>query len=235
MAEWVLKSVIAEIKAARYYTLIVAETKDVSKREQLSLVLRYVFEGVIRERFISYTHCEELHASALKSYILKALDDVQLNVKDCVSQCHDGASVMSGISSGVGTRIQERNSRAIYIHCHADQLNLALVDARKKLQPASDFFSLLERLYVFMSSSVPHCLFIKKQKELGSSREIRLVKLIDTRWCCRHASIKALKSTIKAVLETLQEISEESGSRSVDSRGLHFKVKSFEFILSLIL
>ena len=86
-----------------------------------------------------------------------------------------------------------------------------------------------------MSSSIPHSMFIKKQKELGFTREIRLVKLSDTRWSCRHTSIKAVKSTISAVLVTLQEISEESGSRAVDSRGLLFQVKTFQFFLSLIL
>ena len=142
---------------------------------------------------------------------------------------------MSGAYSGVSPRILEENLRAIYIHCHPHQLNLALVDTCKNLPAASDFFSLLESLYVFMSSSIPHSLFIKKQKELGFTREIRLVKLSNTRWSCRHTSIKAIKSTISAVLVTLQEISEESGSRPVDSRGLLFQVKTFQFFLSLIL
>ena len=180
-------------------------------------MLRYGYEGVAHERFISYIHCEGLHASALTSYIFQVLDGLQINIKNCISQCYYGASVMSGTYSGVSARIMEENPRAIYSHCHAHQLNLALVDTCKNLSAASDFFSLLESLYVFMSSFIPHSLFIKKQKVLGFTREIRLVKLSDTRWSCRHTSIKAIKSTISAVLETLQEISEESGSRAVDS------------------
>ena len=78
MAEWVLKTIISEVKTARYYTLIVDETKDVSK------VLRYVYEGVVRERFISYTHCEELHASALTSYIFQVLDGLLINITNCM-------------------------------------------------------------------------------------------------------------------------------------------------------
>ena len=134
----------------------------------------------------------------------------------------------------VSARVLEENTRANAI-THAHQLNLALVDTCKNLPDASDFFSLLESLYVFMSSSIPHSLFIKKQKKLGFTREIRFVKLSDTRWSCRHISKKAIKSTISVVLETLQEISEESGSRAVDSRGLLSQVKTFQFFLSLIL
>ena len=169
MAEWVLKTIMSEVKTARYYTLVVDKTKNVSKQKQLSLVLRYVYEGVAHERFISYTHCEGLHASALTKYIFQVLDGLQINIKNCINQCYNGASVMSGTYSGVSV---EENLRAIYIHCHAHQLNLALVDTCKNLSAASDFFSLLESLYVFMSSSIPHSLFIKKQKVLGFTKEI---------------------------------------------------------------
>ena len=69
-----------------------------------------------------------------------------------------------------------------------------------------------------MSSSVPHSLFLTKQKELGL-KEITLVKLSDTRWSCRHASIKAIKTTIAALLATLVDIADESGSRAIESQG----------------
>uniref|UniRef100_A0A1X7V0P6 TTF-type domain-containing protein n=1 Tax=Amphimedon queenslandica TaxID=400682 RepID=A0A1X7V0P6_AMPQE len=234
LAESVLEYIISEVKSARYYTIIVDETKDVSKKEQLTLVLRYVLEGVVYERFVSYTYCEELNAAALTSYIYKALDSVHLDIQECVSQCYDGASVMSGAYSGVKARIQQDNPRAIYIHCHAHQLNLALVDSCRSLSHASDFFSLIESLYVFISSSVPHSLFLTKQKELGQ-KEITLVKLSDTRWSCRHASIKAIKTTLPALLATLEDIADESGSRAIESRGLLHQAHSFPFILSLIL
>ena len=128
LAECALEYIISEVKSARYYTIIVDETKDVSIKEQLTLVLRYVLKGVVHERFVSYTHCEELNAAALTSYIYKALDSIHLDIKECVSQCYDGASVMSGAYSGVKTRILQDNPRATYIHCHAHQLKLALVD-----------------------------------------------------------------------------------------------------------
>ena len=95
-------------------------------------------------------------------------------------------------------RILKDNPKAIYIHCHAHQLNLALVDSCRSLPFASDFFSLLESLYVLMSSSVPYNLFLQKQKEL-KMREVALVKLCYTRWSCRHTSIKAVKNRLTAI------------------------------------
>ena len=65
LAGSVLDDIIKEVRVAHYYTILVDETKDNSKKEQLTLILRYVLKGVIHERFISYYYCEELHAAAL--------------------------------------------------------------------------------------------------------------------------------------------------------------------------
>lgn len=36
---------------------------------------------------------------------------------------------MSGCNTGVRKRVADVNPKAVYIHCHAHQLNLALVDS----------------------------------------------------------------------------------------------------------
>ena len=70
-----------------------------------------------------------MNSEALFTYIMKALREMDIDVSNCVSQCYDGASVMSGCNTGVRTRITDVNPAAIYIHCHAHQLNLVLVNS----------------------------------------------------------------------------------------------------------
>ena len=55
------------------------------------------------------------------------------------------------------------------------------------------------------------------------------------KWPCRHSSIKSVKSTITAIIATLEELSDDSGSGAIEARGLLHQIKSFSFILSLIL
>ena len=74
---------------------------------------------------------------------------------------------MSGCCNGVSAKILGMNPKAVYIHCCAHQLNLVLVDSCKNIAAASDFFSLLESLYVFLSSSIPHSL-LKSNLSLGN-------------------------------------------------------------------
>ena len=215
--------------------LFADETKDVSKVEQLSVVLWYVYNGKTYERFTSYTKCDELNAEALFTYIMNVLKVMDIDINNCISQCYDGASVMSGCNTGVRTRITNVNPAAVYIHCHAHQLNLVLVDSCKKLDHALDFFSLLESPYVFIASSVPHAAFVDKQKELRFPREISLKPLSDTRWSCRYSSIKAVMTTLTALISTLEEMSYDRNQRSIEARGLLHQVSSFRFLMSLVL
>ena len=54
LADSVRAMIMNEVHSAQYYTLIADETKDVSKSEQLSVVLRYVYNCKTCERFITY-------------------------------------------------------------------------------------------------------------------------------------------------------------------------------------
>ena len=47
-------------------------------------------------------------------------------------QCYDGASVMSGIRSGVAKQIADIEPRAIFTHCYGHALNLAVADTVKQ-------------------------------------------------------------------------------------------------------
>ena len=131
-------------------------------------------------------------------------------------------------------RVTDLNPKAIYIHCHAHQFNLALVDSCKTLNHASEFFCLLQCLYNFISSSIPHAVFINKQHELGL-HVVQLKQLSDTRWSCRYTSIKAVLMSLPAIFGTLEEIGDESHQRAIEARGLLLQVKSFPFLLSLVL
>ena len=142
-------------------------------------------------------HATQFDAASLTKYILGVLSELQLHIEHCVSQCYDGASVMRGSISGVSARIKELNNKAVYIHCCTHRLNLVLVDSVKATPITEDFFVYLQKLYVFMSAATAHELFLEQQRKLGIKQEIRLQKLSETRWTCRHVSITAIASIIE--------------------------------------
>ena len=172
--------------------------------------------------------------------MLKFVDTLkkhQLDLTCIVSQGYDGASVMSGHCSGVQTRFKEFAPHAIYIHCHAHVLNLVLVDSVKAVPDATQFFALLESLYVFLSTTKAHVIFLQKQKELHPDKQPReLQRLSDTRWACRYNTVNAICHTLDAILATLDDIAEDSdGMKATQGTGLLLQVKSFKLLLCLII
>lgn len=61
-----------------------------------------------------------------------------LPISSCRGQCYDGNATMSGKRAGVATQILAENPKAIYIHCHAHSLNLAIQDMVKSSDVVKD-------------------------------------------------------------------------------------------------
>ena len=109
MAKIVRSKICSSVKQAGFYSVLADETKDLSKIEQLAIVVRYVDVGsekaIIKEHFLTYVETSSLNAESLSQYILDTLKTYNLDVNMMISQGHDGASVMSGECSGVQQRI----------------------------------------------------------------------------------------------------------------------------------
>jgi len=150
------------------------------------------------------------------------LKHLKLDPAKIVSQGCDGTSVMSGHCSGVQQQVKQVTPQAVYVHCHAHCLNLALVDTAKRVPEAADFFVLMEVLYVFLSSSKAHAIYTQQQRELDPNSRIRqLQRLSERRWTCRYFAVDAVYSTYKAVLSTLQIIAEkENRAKAVEPEGI---------------
>lgn len=239
MGEMVQKTICTKIQEAGLFSVLVDESKDCSKKEQLTLILRCIDpkDATIHEYFLTFVEATTLDAKSLTTYIVDTLKKDQLDLTCIVSQGYDGASVMSGHCSGVQTRLKEFAPHAIYIHCLAHVLNLVLVDSVKAVPDATQFFALLESLYVFLSTTKAHVIFQQKQKEMHPDKQPReLQRLSDTRWACRYNTVNAICHTLDAILATLEDISEDSdGAKATQAIGLLLQVKSFKFLVCLVI
>ena len=52
LADMIRKQIIEEVKSSEHFALIVDETKDISKTEQISFVFRYFWHGCVHESFL---------------------------------------------------------------------------------------------------------------------------------------------------------------------------------------
>ena len=95
------------------------------------------------------------------------------------------------------------------------------MDTVKAVPEVGQFFSLLERLYVFTSGSYVHQKWLSIQKEMypGAPRELQ--RLSDTSWACRacrYMALHTIMDRLPAIKRVLQDIVQEhNGDRSVEA------------------
>jgi hypothetical protein len=226
--------IINEVKDAQYFTLIADGTRDITKQELMSIVLRYINCGKIKERFLCYIHEKKLDAKSKYNNIVTLFETFNLNFNDLVSQCYDGCSVMSGKYKGLQNLIREKAKCAIYVHCNAHNLNLSLLDFTNSYSNALNYFQLIEKLYVFISSGLNIEVFKEAQLMTYSSEKYTLKRLIETRWNYSYESIVAIEETFSALKLSLEWLSDsKEHDKSVTARGLLNKICDFEFICFL--
>lgn len=119
--------ILLEIKSSKYYALMIDETSDIAKLEQVSICLRVVKEDLlISEYFMEFQAVQNTKSETLKNLVLQFLGKQTLDIHDMRGQCYDGASNVSGRITGLQTLIRQIESRAMFVHCSTHCVSLSV-------------------------------------------------------------------------------------------------------------
>ena len=136
LSDHVLGRILTDIKSCKFLSIIVDETSNISKVEQVSICIRYVFEGTTKETLLGFFDTENMEGKVLYE-LVKVFKQFNLTLSGIIAECFDGAANMRGVHKGLATRMKECSPKAIYVHCYGHLLNLALQDALTELEPLS--------------------------------------------------------------------------------------------------
>ena len=193
MADVILSEIQKEVSNSKDYPIIADGTKNSSKKEQISLALRYVHNNKIHEEFIGFSYAVDRCRTVEKN---------DVNIRDCIEQANDGASVISGHLSGVQMRIREHVDWGTCVHCYDHRLNLVVVDSCKAVKFAADFFALLQRMYIFVSGSYVHPKWLELQKQMHRKETtIEIKSFFQTRWSDQINACHTVKLIFDVILE----------------------------------
>ena len=112
-------------------SVITDESCNISGKEQLSIVLRYIIGSKVHESFTGFVEMDLLSAESISTSILARPSKIGVDFQKLVGQGYDGASTMAGHLSGVQKRIRDKYPRAIFVHCASHCLNLVINDQSK--------------------------------------------------------------------------------------------------------
>ena len=205
---------------------------------QLTICIRYVCPMT----FEVFEDCVGLYATdRTDASLTKLSKDVLLRLSlplnRCRGQCFDGASNMSGRRSGVATRIQQEEPRALYVHCMGHSLNLAVQETCRSIKVMADTFdTVLELSKVFKYSAKKKAILLKLKSELAPET-IGIRPLCPTRWTVRAESLRSIIVNYSLIHSVLEEITEEyRGNSEVTSttRGIMATMEKFSFLFGLV-
>ena len=129
IGDYLRNKLLEEVRTAKWFSILCDEVTDVSNKEQVSIVIRFVDVSCnIREEFLEFVTTDRITGEVLANKIKETLVKWGIDFQDCRGQGYDGASNMSA-QRGVQGRLAAENSKAVYTHCNSHILNLCIVQA----------------------------------------------------------------------------------------------------------
>ena len=221
-ADEVLDVIKNRIKDSPFFTITADEATDVARRQHMSVVLRYLWEGEAVESCVGFHNVTGCRGAAdLAKIVLEII--TLYGTEKCVGQAYDGASLMSGIHAGLQALIRKEVPMASYTHCMAHRLNLALGDSIGNSIECTRFFSTLKSLASFFHSSPLRSDVLKCSHPPTSS---------ETRWSYRSRAVSHVIVNREHLIETFQTIISGDFDAASKSQAAGFirQMEEFEFI-----
>ncbi|XP_049368459.1 uncharacterized protein LOC125833361 [Solanum verrucosum] len=148
-----IQGIIKELNGD-YFSLLVDESFDVSRKEQMTVVLPYVDRRVfVMERLLDIVHVKNTSVLSLKEANVNLLSQHSLSLSYVCGQCYDGASNMQGYINGFKMLIKKGSRSAYYIHCFVHQLQLNLVDVSKRCLQVGELVHLISNIFNVLAAS----------------------------------------------------------------------------------
>ena len=144
MAKIVLERIICNVQESKHSSIVVDETSDICRTEQVAVCLRYVFEGDTGESFVGFYSTPSTEGETLFELVKDVFRKLGLSLEKVVAECFDGASNMSGVHRGLAARKKVCSPLAIYIHCYGHLLNLAIQDTMAEIEPLRTHWELFK-------------------------------------------------------------------------------------------
>ena len=229
MSNNVLRQLLEKVKKSPFYSLIVDETTDTSTKEQVSICLRYLscdFEPF--EAFIGLYEVSDTTGENLTNVIQDSLLRCGLTLEKLRGQCYDGARNMSGEFKGVQNRIKQDQPAALYVHCCAHSLNLALQEAAFEVEMVRDSMDYLQRAAVLLGRSA-------KRKAILHNVPATIKTLCPTRWAVRAESVSTAIDNYHGILEALEIVATNSkDDKGAEAHGLLEQFRKGKMYWSLL-
>ena len=198
-----------KINAAPFWSLILDSTSDITRVDQLSVIVRWVNvtgeECTVIESFLGFIKVTDPNAAGIASTAEKFIKDLGIDFNKLRGQGYDGASVMSGIHAGVQALVKKLVEALVpFVHCRCHNLNLIINDAVTSVTENEKLFGVIKDVFNFFGSSLNRWNDLKLESVQGS---LTLKRLCVTRWSSRIDAVRAILDRCPHIMRILTKLS----------------------------
>ena len=144
---------IANIDKKGFFSLILDESGDTSKRKVLIIIARYEEDFEYHERIVHTCFLENTESETIYHAVDNFLKTTTLELKKIVSIATDGARYMLGSKSGLVKLLRKKIPALKSIHCLAHRNSLIASDLKKHDKEIEDIFLGIFKLTKFFNKS----------------------------------------------------------------------------------
>lgn len=187
--------ITGEVKKVKYFSIIMDSTPDLTKLDQMAIILRYCTLTSVEERLVGLFPIKDHQGQSMYKVLDDFLEKNELDIMNIRGQSYDNASNMSGQFKGVQSYVKNKNPLAVFVPCTAHSLNLVGVNSVNCCTEAVNFFDFVQQLYNFFSGSTHRWKILidilkKEEKNNISENSYRLLTLKSFSGFAMHQLVK---------------------------------------------
>ncbi|XP_070573021.1 zinc finger protein 862-like [Ptychodera flava] len=229
ISEVIEKDVIGKMKSAKFYSLELDESTDVSVSQNLMIYIRGVVDGKIESHFLSVSPLSNATSEQLYLDVKDILKEKGLLLSNLISLGTDGASVMTGKRQGLTTRFKKDNPFILSQHCAAHKLALASGQAADCVPYLVKYQALVNDLYKYYHYSPKNQNKLATAQESVGDRKLKYQQVFHTRWLSFYNTVSTICKTFDSLLSALHDDVEHNQNNARVS-GLLKNIARFDFI-----
>ena len=210
------------------FSLMIDESTDIATMQTLIVYIRLVSKGEIITNFLELVKLPGGKADEIPGTLLDVMTSRNLPLEKLFGLATDGASVMTGVRSGVTTRMKGRNPFIISTHCIAHRLALASGKAADTVQYFKKYQQYMNTIYKYFHYSPKHSNTLKRVQEILECAERKFQQVFHTRWLSFDGAVHAILTNIEALISAL--ISDSTTDTT--AKWILTFITTFEFLAS---
>ena len=195
-----LRKISLDLQSSPFLTIMVDETRDISNKEQATVVIRWIKDFEVYEEFLGLYSLPSIDSNTIVSMTKDVLIRMNLSINKLRGQCYDGASAMKGHRNGVAKQISQLEPRAVFTHCYEHSIYLAASDTLKESKLMRDALETVHEVTKLIKYSPRREGIFQCIKEDTQSAGVRV--LCPTRWTVKAESIASVLKNYEVLQST---------------------------------